>query len=47
MRCFDDNNIIHVEGNADPIRDIEIINIELTLADLDVVQNRIAKIEKK
>ena len=47
VRCFDDNNIIHVEGNADPIRDIEIINIELTLADLDVVQNRIAKIEKK
>ena len=47
VRCFDDNNIIHVEGNADPIRDIEIINIELTLADLDVVQNRISKIEKK
>ncbi|MBQ6281993.1 MAG: redox-regulated ATPase YchF [Bacilli bacterium] len=47
VRCFDDSNIIHVEGNADPIRDIEIINIELTLADLDVVQNRIGKIEKK
>ena len=47
VRCFNDSNIIHVEGNADPIRDIEIINIELTLADLDIVQNRIAKIEKK
>lgn len=47
VRCFNDSNIIHVEGNADPIRDIEIINIELTLADLDVVQNRISKIEKK
>lgn len=47
VRCFDDDNIIHVEGNADPIRDIEIINIELTLADLDVVNNRISKIEKK
>ena len=47
VRCFDDSNIIHVEGNADPIRNIEIINIELTLADLDVVQNRIGKIEKK
>lgn len=47
VRCFDDSNIIHVEGNTDPIRDIEIINIELTLADLDVVQNRISKIEKK
>jgi GTP-binding protein YchF len=47
VRCFDDSNIIHVEGNTDPIRDVEIINIELTLADLDVVQNRISKIEKK
>jgi len=47
VRCFNDDNIIHVEGSADPIRDIEIINIELTLADLDVVQNRISKIEKK
>ena len=47
VRCFNDSNIIHVEGEADPIRDIEIINIELTLADLDIVQNRISKIEKK
>jgi len=47
VRCFDDSNVIHVEGNTDPIRDVEIINIELTLADLDVVQNRISKIEKK
>lgn len=47
VRCFNDSNIIHVEGDADPVRDIEIINIELTLADLDVVQNRISKIEKK
>lgn len=47
VRCFDDPNIIHVEGNSDPVRDIEIINIELSLADLDVIQNRISKIEKK
>src|SRR5574344_1420723 len=47
VRCFDDSNIIHVEGKPDPIRDIEIINIELTLADLDVIQSRISKIEKK
>ncbi len=47
VRCFNDSDIIHVEGNADPIRDIEIINIELTLADLDIIQNRISKIEKK
>ena len=46
VRC-NDSNIVHVCGNADPIRDIEIINIELTLADLDIVQNRISKIEKK
>ena len=46
VRCFNDPNVIHVEGNADPIRDIEIINIELTLADLEVIQNRISKIEK-
>ena len=33
VRCFDDNNIIHVDGNVDPIRDIEIINVELILSD--------------
>lgn len=47
VRCFDDENITHVTGAPDPIRDIEIINIELVLADLDIVQNRIGKIEKK
>lgn len=47
VRCFDDSNIIHVEGNPDPVRDIEIINIELTLADLDIIQSRIERIEKK
>lgn len=47
VRCFDDTNIIHVEGNTDPIRDIEIINIELIFADLEVIETRILKIEKK
>ena len=47
IRCFDDENIIHVEGKTDPIRDIDIINIELILADLEIIQNRIAKIQKK
>ncbi len=47
VRCFDDSNIIHVEGNPDPVRDIEIINIELTLADIDIIQSRIERIEKK
>lgn len=47
VRCFEDKNIIHVESNIDPIRDIEIINVELLLADLEVIDNRINKIGKK
>lgn len=47
VRCFDDSNITHVEGSVDPIRDIEIINLELILADLQTVENRISKIERK
>ena len=47
IRCFDDEAITHVEGPTDPKRDVEIINVELILADLDIVQNRIGKIEKK
>ena len=47
VRCFEDNNIIHVEGGIDPIRDIEIINLELTIADLEIVGNRIDKMKKK
>ena len=47
VRCFEDGNIIHVENNIDPIRDIEIINVELILADLEVVENRINRIGKK
>ena len=47
VRCFEDGNITHVEGNVDPIRDIEIIDLELIFCDLEVVENRIDKIEKK
>lgn len=47
VRCFDDDNITHVEGSVDPVRDVETIGIELALADLEVVQNRIQKIAKK
>ena len=47
VRCFEDENIEHVEGSVDPIRDIEEINLELCLADLDTVQNRIGRIAKK
>lgn len=47
VRCFDDPNITHVEGGVDPIRDVEIINMELILSDLDIVDTRIPKIEKR
>lgn len=47
VRCFDDGEIIHVENSIDPKRDIEIINVELVLADLDIVDNRLSRIEKK
>ncbi len=47
VRCFDDENITHVTGKTDPIGDIEIINVELILADLEIIVNRIGKIEKK
>ena len=47
VRCFDDENITHVEGKTAPIRDIEIINTELILADLEIAINRLGKIEKK
>lgn len=47
VRCFDDENITHVEGNVDPIRDIDIINLELIFADLEVIDSRIGRIEKK
>lgn len=47
VRCFDDKNIIHVENSVNPIRDIDIINIELILADLEVIENRINRIGKK
>ena len=47
VRCFDDGKIIHVEGNIDPIRDIETINLELSISDLEIIQNRLDKIGKK
>lgn len=47
VRCFDDLNITHVETTIDPIRDIEIINLELVMADLQTVENRISKVERK
>lgn len=47
VRCFESKDITHVEGTVDPIRDIEIINVELVLADLEVIQNRLNKLGKK
>ena len=46
VRCFEDSNITHVADTIDPLRDIETINTELCLADLEIVEKRIAKVEK-
>ena len=47
VRCFKQTDIIHVEGDINPIRDIEIINTELIISDLEIIENRIDKISKK
>jgi len=47
VRCFDDPNVVHVEGSIDPLRDMETIMIELIFADLDVIEKRLPKIQKK
>ncbi len=47
VRCFEDSDIIHVDGSVDPLRDIEVINLELVMADLDVVNKRIEKVATK
>ena len=46
VRCFDDANIIHVDGSVDPARDIETINLELIFSDLEILERRIAKTTK-
>jgi GTP-binding protein YchF len=46
LRCFDDGNIIHVDGNVNPIRDKEIIDIELQLKDLETIEKRIASLAR-
>ena len=46
VRCFEDENITHVDGSVDPRRDVEVINLELILADLETVGKRITKCEK-
>lgn len=47
VRCFDNDDIIHVAGSVDPVRDIEIINLELVLADLTQVEKRIVRVRKQ
>ena len=46
VRCFDDENIIHVAGSTDPARDIDIINLELVMADMELVERRVEKARK-
>jgi GTP-binding protein YchF len=46
VRCFEDDNVVHVSGSVDPIRDIQTINTELILADLDSIDKRLKRIEK-
>lgn len=47
LRCFDDDNVVHVDGSVDPVRDKEIIDAELQLKDLETIESRIQKIEKQ
>lgn len=47
LRCFDDGNVVHVDGSVDPVRDKEIIDTELQLKDLDTVVKRVQKVEKQ
>lgn len=46
VRCFEDENVVHVDGSVDPVRDVEIINLELIYADLDTIAKRKGKVEK-
>ncbi len=46
LRCFDDDNITHVDTTIDPVRDMEVINYELQIKDLETVESRMAKTEK-
>jgi len=47
VRCFDDQNVVHVDGKVDPVSDIETINLELILADLQKVENAIPRLERR
>ena len=47
LRCFDNDNITHVDGSVNPVRDKEIIDYELQLKDLETIESRIAKVQKQ
>lgn len=47
LRCFDDNNIVHVDGTVDPVRDKEVVDTELQIKDLETVESRLAKVQKQ
>ena len=46
VRCFEDSNVVHVDGNINPVRDIETINLELIFSDLEILERRVAKTTK-
>lgn len=47
VRCFEDGNVVHVDGSIDPLRDIETINLELIFSDIEILERRIAKVGKQ
>ena len=47
LRCFDDSNIVHVDGSVDPVRDKEVVDTELQIKDLETVESRLAKVQKQ
>ncbi|MBQ9213511.1 MAG: 50S ribosome-binding GTPase, partial [Bacteroidales bacterium] len=47
LRCFDDENVVHVDGSVDPVRDKEVVDMELQIKDLETVESRLAKASKQ
>jgi len=47
VRCFEDENVVHVDGKVDPLRDIEVVETELVLKDLETVERKLAEIERR
>ena len=47
VRCFEDSNVVHVDGNIDPLRDIETINLELVFSDLEILREELPKLQRQ